>query len=507
MSALTNALSPAPLSPVATAASYRTPRSLTMPRAASSQVAGQLAAATPEALGQALTRAPEVLQRLMNRGPRYTSYPPATAWHEGVGEADLLTALERQAPDAPLSVYVHLPFCPSHCWFCACNVLITQRTDLQDSYLDHVEAEWRNLLPHLPQQRQVRQIHWGGGSPSQLSPAQMRRLMGFLRDHIDLTPDAELAIEVDPRITTTEHLTTLRELGFTRLSMGVQDVDPGVQTLINRVQPHALTAQFMADCRAHGFASVNVDLIYGLPGQTEKTLQRTLEAVQELDPDRLAVYGYAHVPWLKPQQLRMDADRIPQGEQRFVLFQQMLGGLLGMGYDYIGLDHFAKPTDELALARHSGTLQRNFMGYSTFAGTELVGLGLTAIGLVGDTYVQNARKLKTYQSQAASSHLPIERGYVRTADDKLRDAVIQQLLCTGAVDLGATCARYGQDAQDYFAHELLALQPHVADGLVDLQGTQLNLTPLGQILARPVAMVFDAHLEQARAQGARFSAV
>lgn len=458
-------------------------------------------------LTAALAKAPQVLERLLNRGPRYTSYPPATAWHEGVGDADLRRALADQPADAELSAYVHLPFCPSHCWFCACNVLITQRTDLQDAYLDHVEHELRTLAPLLPSERKTVQIHWGGGSPSQLSPQQMVRLMTMLRGAFDLQQGAEVAIEVDPRITTLAHLETLRELGFTRLSMGVQDVDPGVQKLINRIQPAELTANFVAQCRQLGFRSLNIDLIYGLPGQTASSLDQTLDAVRAMRPERLAVYGYAHVPWQKPQQKRMDESLIPTGHSRFALFEQMLHGLLDAGYRYIGLDHFALPDDELSRAQDDGTLQRNFMGYSTFAGTQLVGLGLSSIGLVGGTYVQNQRKLKSYQSAADTDLLPIERGYVRTQDDALRDAVIQRLLCLTRVDLDAEASVFGVNAADYFAPELQALAPLEADGLVTREGHVLQLTPLGQVLARPVAMVFDAHLAQATAQGARFSAV
>jgi oxygen-independent coproporphyrinogen-3 oxidase len=450
----------------------------------------------------------EVLKRYAGRGPRYTSYPPATAWHDRVGEADFIQGLEivRARPvQSPLSVYVHLPFCPSQCWFCACNVLITPRTDLQDAYLDAIEKEIEMLRPHLPT-GEVVQLHWGGGSPSFLTPVQMKRLMGLLRGAFKLAKDAEIALEVDPRITSDDHLATLRGLGFNRLSMGVQDVDDEVQIAIHRQQSLETTSNFVNRCRAIGFGSLNVDLIYGLPAQSEESFDKTLSSVMDIGPDRVALYSYAHVPWLKPSQRRIDETRIPGPELRFSLFRQALRRFGEGGYTDIGLDHFARPTDELAIARQDGTLQRNFMGYTTRSGAELIGLGLSSIGQVAGRFIQNEKKLKSYYELIASGHLPVERGYVMTPDDLVRQEVIQQLMCQGRIDKRAIEKRFGVEFDAYFADSLKKLAPHAADGLLDLGQDYVTPTALGRVLVRVVAMAFDAHLPKPGEAGPRFSA-
>jgi oxygen-independent coproporphyrinogen-3 oxidase len=454
-------------------------------------------------------RALEVLQRYAGRGPRYTSYPPATAWHEGADQSMLLDGLAdlRSQPTPPrLSVYVHLPFCPSQCWFCACNVLITPRTDLQDPYVTALERELDMLQPHLPLGAEVVQLHWGGGSPSYLTPPQMRTLMAKLRQTFALASDAEIAIEVDPRITSEAHLQTLRELGFNRLSMGVQDIDDDVQVAIHRQQSLETTADFVQACRRHGFSSLNVDLIYGLPAQTEASFARTLDSVLAIDPDRVALYSYAHVPWLKPSQRRIDDQQIPGPALRFALFRHALQRFGGAGFEDIGLDHFAKPGDELAQARRNGTLQRNFMGYTTRAGAELVGVGLTAIGQVAGRFVQNERKLKSYYETIESGRLAVVKGYRLDRDDTIRQELIQQLMCQGRVDKRALSARYDIDFDTYFAAALAKLQPYAADGLIELGRDTLTATPLGRVLVRVLAMAFDAHLPQPGQAGPRFSA-
>lgn len=450
----------------------------------------------------------ETLKRYAGRGPRYTSYPPATAWREEVGEAEFIAGLQdlkARAVPPPMSVYVHLPFCPSQCWFCACNVLITPRTDLQDAYLDGVEKELEMLRPHLPSGKVV-QLHWGGGSPSFLTPVQMQRLMGLLRSAFSFADDAEIALEVDPRITSDDHLATLRGLGFNRLSMGVQDVDDEVQHAIHREQSLETTASFVQRCRDIGFTSLNVDLIYGLPAQTEESFDRTLRSVLDIGPDRVALYSYAHVPWLKPSQRRIDEARIPGAELRFALFRQALRRFGDADYQDIGLDHFARHQDELAQARRNGTLQRNFMGYTTRAGAELVGIGLSSIGQVAGRFIQNEKKLKSYYETIASGHLPVDRGYVMNADDLARQDIIQQLMCQGRIDKRAIERRHGLSFDAYFAESLGKLQPHAADGLVELGSDFVTPTALGRVLVRVLAMAFDAHLPKPGEAGPRFSA-
>ena len=445
-----------------------------------------------------------VLRKYAGRGPRYTSYPPANVWREDADQTLLLDGLheQRHQPAADQSLYVHLPFCPSQCWFCACNVLITPRTDLQDPYLDGIEKELALLRPHL-NGGQVRQLHWGGGSPSYLTPAQMRRLMALLRRTFHIADNAEIALEVDPRVTTPDHLATLRALGFNRLSMGVQDFDSGVQTAIHRKQSYELTADFVAQCRAHGFDSLNMDLIYGLPAQTPATFAQTVQAVLALAPDRVALYGYAHVPWLKPAQRRMDEASIPDSELRFQLFHHALEAFAARGYADIGLDHFAKPGDALALARQNGTLKRNFMGYTTQAGTDLIGVGLSSIGLVGGRFVQNERKLKSWQQLLAQGKLPVTRGHVLTPDDHLRGTIIAGLMCQGEVDFGQIGRQFQIEWRRVLAESLGKLAEAQRDGLLDWTGDVLTLSRLGRLLVRPVAMTFDAYLGGATA--GRFS--
>jgi len=451
----------------------------------------------------------DTIQRHAGRGPRYTSYPPATSWTEAVGPADLQRAVaelgERQDPPS-LSVYVHMPFCPSMCWFCACNVLVTKRLDLADVYLDRVEREFEMLGPSIPQQGRTVQIHWGGGSPSYLTPQQMQRLYGLIRSRFNPTQDAEIALEVDPRITGPEHLACLRELGFNRLSMGVQDFDDTVQHAINRIQSGDMTSEFVDRCRAAGFHSLNMDLIYGLPEQTEQSFADTLRRVIEIRPDRLAIYGYAHVPWLKPFQRRIAQETIPGPDRRFALFRIALEKLFEAGYEYIGMDHFALPGDELATARRNGTLHRNFMGYSTRAGAELIGFGLSSISYVGGLYAQNEHKLNPYYALVDGGQLPVIRGYRLTKDDEIRNDVIQDLMCNSVIRKAAIADKHQIEFDKYFASELAQLAPLETDGLVQIHADRIEATFLGRILVRTIAMRFDAHLPKEMQGLARFSA-
>jgi oxygen-independent coproporphyrinogen-3 oxidase len=458
----------------------------------------------------------DVLKRFAGRGPRYTSYPPATAWSESVTADDLCTSLDaaraKQPTERPMSLYVHLPFCPSMCWFCACNVLITPRTDLADRYLDAVECELELLAPHLAGAKAV-QLHLGGGSPTWCTPAQLRRLHAMVARVVPLDPRIEAAIEVDPRVTTTEHLETLRDLGFNRLSLGVQDFDAEVQLAVNRIQSLELTVAFVQRCRELGFQSINLDLIYGLPRQSPASFAKTLGQVCEIRPGRLALYGYAHVPWMKPFQKKIPEQTVPDADARFTLFKGALDVFLDEGYDYIGMDHFALPDDELAVARKAGTLHRNFMGYSTQKGTDLLALGLSSISFVQGVYAQNEKKLnRYYEAVEKRGVLPVERGWRMTADDHLRADVVQRLMCKGEIDTAAVERDHAVQFHGYFARELLALDEHEREGLLHWSdgGKVLRLTLLGRVLVRAVAVVFDAYLGKAppAGQGApRFSAI
>ncbi len=439
-----------------------------------------------------------LIRRYDTRGPRYTSYPPATAWSDAVGEDELVCALEAIAHRprrSPLSIYVHQPFCPSMCWFCACNVLITRRLDLADDYLDHVEREVELLSQHLPGRAvETVQLHWGGGSPTYLSCEQMERLFRLLAEAWPLARNAEVAIEVDPRFTSDEQLQTLRKLGFNRLSLGVQDFDETVQQAVNRIQPRDMTEAFVERVRELGFGSVNIDLIYGLPRQTPESFRRTLDAIVEMRPERLAVYSYAHLPRLKPFQRRIDANTIPSGEVRFAIFRSVLETLLAAGYEYIGMDHFALPGDELARARHDGTLQRNFMGYTTRAGADLIGIGMSSISFAAGLYAQNFKKPKPYYRRIDEGMLPVERGWKLTRDDEIRRAVISDLMCAGRLHTGSIEERFGVRFDQYFARELERIEPMERDGLFVWRDGTLELTLLGRILVRNVAMSFDATL-------------
>ncbi|NUN15240.1 MAG: oxygen-independent coproporphyrinogen III oxidase [Myxococcales bacterium] len=450
----------------------------------------------------------DVIRRLDIPGPRYTSYPPATEWELPVDGKTFLQAVQNiggNGPQPNVSLYVHMPFCPSMCWFCACNVLVTPRTDLADAYLDRLEWEIDAVAPSVPADARVVQLHWGGGSPSYLLPDQMTRLFSMLSKHFRFAEGAEIAIEVDPRITTGEHLATLRSLGFNRLSIGVQDFDDSVQHAINRIQPVDLTKQFLQSVRDYGFGSTNIDLIYGLPKQTVESFSRTVDAVLEIEPDRLAVYSYAHVPWLKPFQKKFDETTIPKGEERFSIFRMALERLLGAGYDAIGMDHFAKPTDELALARKNGTLHRNFMGYSTRAGADLVAFGLSSISFVDGLYAQNEKKLNPYYRTIDQGRLPVSRGYRMTEDDHLRGDIIQRLMCRGRIDKAEVEQRHHIEFDDVFAAELESLKTYEESGLLVLGDDVIECTLLGRILIRPVAMVFDAHLRKTHVEKRRFS--
>ena len=438
----------------------------------------------------------EMLEKYNRPGPRYTSYPTAPVWKDDFGPEDLekyyATA---ESAQTPLSLYMHLPFCESLCLFCACNVSIQKDKRVTIPYLAALKKEIDYVAGKVSKKRSVIQFHWGGGTPSYLSPAQMEDLFTHTRERFSLAPDAEIGIEVDPRVTNREHLETLRRLGFNRLSMGIQDFQPQVQQTIHRVQPYEMTRDLIAAGRDLGFESLNVDLIYGLPYQTAETFADTIEQVLTLIPDRVAMFSYAHVPWLKKQQGSFQA-HLPEGKEKFRIFRSGLEKFLGAGYQYIGMDHFARPGDELAVAQRNRTLHRNFQGYTTKAGADLYGMGVSAISSIGSAYAQNRREVPVYEEEASSRGLATFRGYRLSQDDVLRRAVIGRLLCHTVIPKNEIEREFSISFDEYFATELERLEELRAEGLVDLAHGEIRVLPLGRIFIRNVAMVFDRYLHE-----------
>jgi oxygen-independent coproporphyrinogen-3 oxidase len=436
------------------------------------------------------TPSEELLRRYDVPGPRYTSYPTVPEWRHDLGSAAFAERLEAAGwagSAEPLSLYVHLPFCRSLCWYCGCNVVIAQEVCATDRYLDHLVREMDMVVERLGSRRSLSQVHWGGGTPTFLSEAQLERLWTELTRRFKPLPDAELAVEVHPAVTTPEQLTLLRRLGFNRVSMGLQDFNPRVQAVTNRIQTHAQTRAVLEHARALGFTGVNFDLIYGLPHQEPEGWARTLSQVLELRPDRLAVYSFAYMPEVLKHQRRMPAEAIPTGRAKLDLFRAAYATFVEAGYRPIGMDHFAVPEDELARAQERRTLGRNFQGYTVKSATDVVALGSTGISDVAGAYFQNVRQLPRYAAHLKQGQFATERGIYLSEDDKRRRWVITQLMCNFWVDLG-------KRAERDFAVELERLRAFEEDGLVVRTGTQLELTPLGRLFVRNVAMVFDAYL-------------
>ncbi len=454
---------------------------------------------------------PELLTRFDVPGPRYTSYPTADRFTDQFGPADLGQALaQRQASAAasaqPLSIYVHVPFCESLCYYCACNKIITKHHDRAAPYLGYLAREAALYAQRLGPGQPVSQLHLGGGTPTFLSDAELAALMHMLRQHFDLQADGEYSVEVDPRTVDEARLRALKALGFNRLSFGVQDFDPQVQQAVHRIQPADQVFALVAAARRLGFESVNVDLIYGLPRQTPASFERTLAQVAQLRPDRIALYAYAHLPErFKPQRRIHPAD-LPPPADKVAMLAQALQAFEQAGYDYVGMDHFALPQDALAQAKRQGRLHRNFQGYSTQPDADLVGLGVSAIGKIGDTYSQNAKTLDEYQALLDAGQLPVVRGLALSADDLLRRRVIMALMCQGRLDFDAVAQAHGIDFVRYFAPELARLQALQAQGLLTLNAHGLQVTELGWFFVRGVAMVFDRYLQAGQSQ-TRFSKI
>ncbi|HTS13407.1 MAG TPA: oxygen-independent coproporphyrinogen III oxidase [Candidatus Limnocylindrales bacterium] len=434
------------------------------------------------------------LQKYNRPGPRYTSYPTAPVWKDDFGPGDLEERFARANElGTPVSLYMHIPFCESLCLFCACTVSIQKDKSVAVPYLDTLKREIQHVGERVSKNRKVIQFHWGGGTPTYLTPPQMESLFEHTRERFSFAPDAEIGIEIDPRVTTREHLETLRRLGFNRLSMGIQDFEARVQQTIHRVQPYEMTRDLILAARELGFQSLNVDLIYGLPHQTADSFRATIDQALTLAPDRVAMFSYAHVPWLKKQQGSFEI-HLPEGMEKFRIFRAGLEGFLNAGYVYIGMDHFAKPDDELAVAQRNRTLHRNFQGYTTKAGADLYGMGVSAISSIGDAYAQNRREVPAYESAVAERGIATMRGYRLSNDDRIRRAVIGRLLCHTVIPKPEVEREFGISFDGYFAPELEQLEEQRAEGLVTLAPDEIRATALGRIFIRNLAMPFDRYL-------------
>jgi oxygen-independent coproporphyrinogen-3 oxidase len=440
----------------------------------------------------------ELIRKYDRPGPRYTSYPTAPEWTEAFGPAQYVDHLARaEQGGGPLSIYVHLPFCREMCRFCGCNVVATHDRTRADAYLDLLDKEVALVAEKLPTRRSVSQLHWGGGTPTFLDEKQLVRCHEIIARHFTFTQDAEKAIEIDPAITTRSQIETLGKLGFNRISMGVQDFDAKVQEVVGRIQGEKETADLVQAARDNGFHGVNLDLIYGLPYQTPETWKSTLERIIDIHPDRMAVFGFAYVPWSKPHQRLLPQEALPKTEQRVELFLGAVEAFTRAGYRLIGLDHFALESDELAKAQDGGYLYRNFQGYTIRPAADTVAFGMTSISDIGGAYAQNAHRLKDWGDKVAAGTLPVERGAAMTDDDVMRRFVINRVMCLLRLDLGEVRERFGDAARAAIEENLRAGVGELQDdGLVTFDGDLLRVTPLGQLLVRNVAMLFDAYLKR-----------
>lgn len=452
----------------------------------------------------------DTLRQMDRSGPRYTSYPTADRFTSSFDEAQYRAALlarQQLGSRRPLSLYLHLPFCKSICYYCGCNKVVTRDSRKAADYLTALLQEIRLHSGLLGNARYVEQIHWGGGTPTYFDATQLTRLMHALRQHFQLAPDhlGEYSIEIDPRSVDDAKIALLRELGFNRVSLGVQDFDPAVQKAVNRIQPESLTQATVAAARAQGFRSISFDLIYGLPLQTPASFRQTLQRVIDLLPERVAVYNYAHLPHLFKPQRRIDPAELPLPEERLEMLYASIQMLTQAGYVYIGMDHFARPQDDLAIAQRQGHLHRNFQGYSTRADCDLIGMGVSAIGAVGATYSQNEKTLDAYYARLASGQIPVHRGLTLTMDDLLRRTMIHALMCHGELCLSTIEQAYPIRFAEYFTHERQELERLAADGLLTINDEWIEVTLKGRLLIRNIAMVFDRYLREQATAPIRYS--
>ena len=452
--------------------------------------------------GETLNISQEILNRYNVAGPRYTSYPTAPEWLDSFGPADYEKALEQSnepRPPRPLSIYMHLPFCDRLCLFCGCNVVINKNHGVLIPYLKNLKWEIDQLSRRLDATRPVVQFHWGGGTPTYLNAPQLEDLFGYTKERFAFAPDAEIGIEIDPRVTQEAQLSTLRRLGFNRISMGIQDFNPEVQRTVRRIQPYEKTKELYDLCRSLAFESVNIDLIYGLPLQTPQSFLDSVEKVIGMGPDRVAMFSYAHVPWLKKQQGSF-ARFVPQGMDKFNIFRAGIERFTQAGYLYIGMDHFALPGDELCIAQKNRTLHRNFQGYTTKAGADLVGFGVSSISGIDRIYAQNQRDLKNYYAAIEGNEIPTMRGIRLNDDDVIRRAVISRLLCHCVLHKREIESEFQIRFDEYFADELSRLEQLRKDGLVLLSDETIAVTQLGRIFIRNAGMVFDKYLQSPKSK-------
>jgi len=441
----------------------------------------------------------ELVRKYNIPGPRYTSYPTAPQFSPEVDKASLLAEIARDNadPNRPLSLYFHLPFCESLCWYCGCNTVITRRLSSAGEYVDLLCKELALTQPLVNRARPVTQLHFGGGTPTFLPPAEIDRLGQAIHSVFNFAPDAEISVEIDPRRLTKEHVEAYRRLGCNRASLGVQDTNPEVQVAIHRWQPLSQTAQAITWLRDAGYDSVSVDLIYGLPLQTPESFARTLDEIIALNPDRLAVFSYAHVPWLKPaQKIFDDRQQLPSTEAKLAMLTAAARALTAAGYVHIGMDHFARPDDELAIAHHDGTLYRNFQGYTTRAGASLYGFGMSSISQTDGSFRQNFKDLEEYTASLNRGELPIERGCLLTTEDRNRRTLIMDIMCRNRIDFASLSRRLGFDVEKAYGTELATLSDLAADGLIQLDSAGISITPTGELFRRIIAMRFDAYLDR-----------
>lgn len=435
----------------------------------------------------------DLVQKYNVAGPRYTSYPPATKFTEALKWPELAERiLDNNRTERELSLYFHIPFCETLCWYCGCTTVITLNHNQGSTYINYLEKEVAQMSTLLNPRRKAVQLHWGGGSPTFLSPDEIRRLGEIIHRHFTFSDDLEAGVEIDPRRLTRDHIVALREIGFNRASLGVQDFDPGVQEAVHRIQPREMTEQVLGWVRELGFASINFDLIYGLPHQTVESFNRTLDSVLSLQPDRLAVFSYAHVPWVKPAQKILEHKVLPPPEVKLQLLKMVIERLTENNrYVYIGMDHFARPGDELAVAQSRKKLQRNFQGYSTRAGADIYSFGMSSISQIPEAYWQNEKDLVKYYAALDSGQVPLVRGYLVTEEDKLRRETIMRVMCDLSLDYAAMSQRLGINFASHFERELESLAPFETDGLVHRSPSGMEVTNMGRLFIRNIAMSFD----------------
>lgn len=445
-----------------------------------------------------------LIQKYNQSGPRYTSYPTALEFNENYTNDDFIAATQRY-PVRPLSLYVHIPFCHKLCYFCGCNKVITRHQHKADIYLDFLEKEIKERSK-LFTNRVATQVHWGGGTPTYLTEAQSARLMNMLREHFKIADNAEVSIEMDPREIELSMLDHLRNIGFNRISMGVQDFNKDVQKAVNREQDEAFVSALLVRARELGFQSTNLDLIYGLPLQTVESFMFTLQKVIELNPDRLSVFNYAHLPSRFAGQAKIKEWQLPKPETKLEILQKTIETLGNAGYKFIGMDHFAKPDDELAIAQQKGILHRNFQGYTTQEECDLLGLGVSAISLLGDTYAQNQKDLKTYYAQVEENGIALHKGLAMTEEDCLRRDVIKQLICNFKLAYAPLEKQYNINFKQHFAEDLALLAPLAADGLLEIGDEQIVVSPKGRLLIRNICLCFDTY-SRVQAKQQQFSRI